>query len=91
MRAIDVECITLSHAPQPRSSVANGLFATYKLVSEAKLQCKLNLARSSRSSDPTKVWVEWFAKVLVPGDIVQTKVGINPLEICMVEGVEHLR
>lgn len=58
--------------------------------SEVELQSELDLARSSRRSNPTKVWVEGFAKVLVPSDIVQAQAGIDTVEICMVEGIEHL-
>jgi hypothetical protein len=58
---------------------------------KVELQSELNLARPSRRSNPTKVWVERFAKVLVASDIVQAQAGIDTIEIRMVEGIEQLR
>src|SRR5206468_3576110 len=60
------------------------------VTSEVELQSELDLAGSSRSSNPTKVWVAWFAKVLITGDIIEAQVSIDPSEVRMVEGIEHL-
>ena len=60
-------------------------------TSKAELHSELDLARSARRCNPTKVCVEGFAKVLVPSDIVQAQAGIDTIEIRMVEGIEHLR
>ncbi len=46
-------------------------------VSKAKLQPELDLARSSRAQEPSKVWVEWFTKVLVAGIVIETQICRN--------------